>query len=69
MEYPDFLKEAAAHNNPNWIYFHCWSGIERVEMDYWLVKVNHPLAYEPGTNEHRFKALVKEIKENTNESS
>lgn len=43
-----------------------WFSVARAEkeaVDRWLVATGHPLAYEPGTDEYRFKALVREILE------
>ena len=33
---------------------------ERDEVDRWLVETNHPLAFEPGTQERRITALIQQ---------
>ena len=66
-DYPDFLLEAAKVSDANWTYFMCWTSFDKELMDKWLVNVNHPLAYEPGTNERQFKTLMKEIKGKSND--
>jgi hypothetical protein len=34
---------------------------ERNAVDQHLVAIDHPIAYQPGTNEHRFRQYVKEL--------
>jgi hypothetical protein len=34
------------------------SAADREAFDRWLVKIDHPLAYQPGTTWHRFQAIV-----------
>ena len=34
---------------------------ERKAIDDWLVRIKHPLAYEPGDMEYRYLAIVKEL--------
>jgi hypothetical protein len=66
MKYPNFLLVAARHPDPSWVYIHFWTSIDRVNLDQWLVRLNHPLAYRAGTNEDRFRQIIAEIKENEN---
>lgn len=54
------LNNALRYPDPNWAYFQCMSARLRGVMDILLVKVNHPIAYEAGTNEQRFKTLHKQ---------
>lgn len=41
-------------------FFRC-SRTELDQIDKWLVEIAHPLAFEPGTQESRIVALVKEF--------
>ena len=34
---------------------------EKDEIDTWIVKVGHPLGFQTGTQEWRFKKLVREL--------
>ncbi len=45
-----------------WQWFHCMSKSDRDTMDRELIAAKHPLAFEPGTQESRFRALCKEWK-------
>lgn len=47
---------------PDWEFMH-FNASDRNLFDDWLVRFKHPLAFEPGTQEQRFKAIVKEIHE------
>ena len=44
----------------SWEYHRCLTASERDEIDRWLVRTKHPLAFEPGTQESRFRRLVSE---------
>jgi hypothetical protein len=66
MKYPIFLRVAARHHDPSWVYFHHWTSADRLRMDEWLVTNEHPLAYEAGNNENRFYRIIVEIREHEN---
>ena len=65
IESPVCIDHGVAHyktyGNCNHVYFHCMSNADRENVDRYLVAIHHPLAFEPGTNEIRYKALVKEL--------
>jgi len=43
------------------VYFNVMSKQDREEFDEQLVAIDHQLAYEAGTNEYRFKSMVKSL--------
>ena len=45
----------------SWTYHQCANGASRQSVDDYLVARMHPLAYEAGTAEQRFYAIVKEL--------
>lgn len=47
----------------DWTFDHM-SDQDRLAFDLWLVRVKDPLAYEPGTTEHRFRTRVRAMAEN-----
>jgi hypothetical protein len=53
------VNSALSHPDPHWGYHQILSAGDRDHMDKLLVKADHPLAYEPGTNKDRFLALHK----------
>lgn len=57
-ETPKLLRDALAHSDPMWIWFQS-AQAERDEVDTWLVRMCHPLAYEVGTQEWRFRQLTR----------
>jgi len=44
-----------------WVWFQCATSAEREEVDRWIVGIGHPLGFEPGTAENRFRAIVREL--------
>ena len=53
---------AAKRGESSSFYFMHMTKKDRDDMDQWLVKIGHPLAYKPGTQEDRYKQLVREGK-------
>lgn len=51
------LNDALRYPDVVWAYFHMLHPKTREYMDTLLVERQHPLAYEAGTNEHRFRTL------------
>lgn len=51
------LNELLSYPDVNWAYFHMMHPKTRDELDKALTEIQHPLAYEAGTNESRFKKL------------
>lgn len=51
---------AMAKNRDDWVWqFHrIMTKLDRERFDQWLVDTNHPLAYQPGTTERRFRLMV-----------
>lgn len=43
------------------VFFQHMSAADRQAFDRWLVESDDPLAYEPGTTEHRFRAVVQRV--------
>jgi hypothetical protein len=41
--------------------FRCMTDAERLAFDFFLVRTGDPLAYEPGTTEHRFRTRVRRM--------
>ena len=44
----------------DWEWFHVMSAADRNEFEKYLVSIKHPLAYEPGSKEFRFKQYIRE---------
>lgn len=44
----------------SWVFFHASTRAERDAFDDYLVRIKHPLAYEAGTQEQRFRAFTQE---------
>ncbi len=44
-----------------WPWFQIGSAKDRDDVDAWLVRIKHPLAYEAGTAEQRFRSIVEEL--------
>jgi hypothetical protein len=63
-DYPQIVANAIAQHRTygergiDWAWFQA-SQSERDSVDRWLVTKGHPLAYEAGTLESRFRRLVK----------
>ena len=53
-------EQALQHNDANWAFFHCMTQQDRDSFDKFLMSLNHPLVYQPMTQEARFKAYHKE---------
>ena len=45
----------------DWLWFHILSPGRRKEFDAWLVADKHPLAYQAGSAESRFRRVIKEM--------
>ena len=54
----DFVNDAVRRNDWAWVYFHGMLPRDREAFDAYLVAIKHPLAFEAGTNESRFRAFV-----------
>ena len=54
----DYVKAAQDRADWSWVFFHIMSQEDKQAFDSWLVESEHPLAYEPGTTEKRFRAMV-----------
>ena len=52
-----------ASNNPDidWFFHHCLTKSEKDLFDKWLVETGHPLAFQAGTQEFRFKQFSKQF--------
>jgi len=65
-EIPDEVQDAVRRlrsgdkSGHRWIYQWMSEGA-RDRIDTWLVRTEHPLAYEPGTQEYRFVTVCEEI--------
>lgn len=61
-DYPEKVLEAARRPDGDWTwtFFRCMTQEEKDAVDRWTVEVQHPLAFQPGTREYRFRRLVKE---------
>ena len=46
----------------SWVWFHASVAAERAEVDTYLVAIQHPLAFQAGTPETRFRKLVDEVR-------
>jgi hypothetical protein len=74
MEQPrtsqSFLTEAIERQRKDsggwsWVFFQEMTAADRKAFDRWLVENEDPLAYQPGTTEHRFRSKVHEgLKQN-----
>jgi hypothetical protein len=53
------INTALSHNDPRWI-LRFITKAQLDAMDDELVKRHHPLAFEAGTQEHRFMALARQ---------
>ena len=53
-----FLEQARARKDWAWTFFHHMTRADKQAFDAWLVQICHPLAYEPGTTEMRFRLLA-----------
>ena len=66
MKVPDCVADGIARyrregkSGIGWVFMHL-SGADRDAVDAWLVETGHPLAMQPGTQEHRFGAIVEEL--------
>jgi hypothetical protein len=49
----------------NWEFFHGMTATDREAVDTWIVETKHPLGFQAGTQEGRFKKLVREALEAT----
>ena len=50
----------------NWVFFMHMSKNDREHFDAALIDANHPLAFQAGTQEARFRAYVEELVQRTN---
>lgn len=41
-----------------WQFFQVMTNADRKAFDSWLVEQRHPIAYEPGTTESRFRRMI-----------
>lgn len=53
----DVLNSALKYYDASWAYFHMLHPKTREYMDELLLERQHPLAFQAGTNEQRFRAL------------
>ncbi len=64
MTWTDAVKNAVSRaqrgERDDYWAWHLVPQLEREAMDKFLVEIKHPLAYQPGTQEYRFKMLVTE---------
>lgn len=51
------LNDALRYYDPAWAYHHMLHQKTRAYMDELLVEIKHPLSFEAGTNEQRFRTL------------
>lgn len=64
---PEIAKQAVARvkagdtSGADWIWFHCATPEDRGRFDAYLVRIEHPLAYQPGTRETRWRAYIAEL--------
>jgi hypothetical protein len=58
MSPEQFALAAAQRKDASWTFHRSMSAADREAFDRWLVKIDHPLAYQPGTTWHRFQAIV-----------
>lgn len=66
MTADDFVRTAAArvrvYGEAEISRVFCWlTQEERAAFTRWLVEIKHPLAYQPGTDEWRFREVVKAL--------
>lgn len=43
-----------------WHWDRCVTAVQKEQMDHWLIEIKHPLAYQPGTREFRYRTVCKE---------
>lgn len=55
----------AISDDVNWAFHRIMTGADRKAFDDILVASQHPLAYQPGTTEWRFKQYITERKQRT----
>ncbi len=60
MTAAEAINDALRYYDPAWAYHHMLHPKQRQHMDELLVARRHPLAFEAGTNEGRFRALHRE---------
>ena len=73
---PDFRFQPAAtalarirHGDPDgaaWVFFQDMNKSDREHFDAALIDANHPLAFQAGSQESRFRAYVQELVQRTN---
>ena len=51
------VNEALSHPDPSWGFYRVLTNYAANEMDRMLVRINHPLAMQPGTQWDRFRKL------------
>lgn len=59
---PYIVTAAIERGDWAWVWFHGSTSGERTDVDRWLVETSHPLASQAGTAEHRFRAIVAELR-------
>ena len=66
MKTLDFAAQAAqtelrGENGISWVFHHVMDSADRLKFDGFLVQHKHPLAYEAGTCENRFRRFVQRM--------